>query len=231
MDVGWLEQRGRDVPPLEDWLSAEETARLAGLRFPKRRDDWRLGRWTAKLAVCAWLRLPRGQELLRRIEIRPEPSGAPRVWIEGNPALVAISLSHREGTALCAIAPPAALGCDLEAIEPRSDAFVADYFTAEEWRLVEQAPVPDRRRVLALLWSAKESAFKAVHEGLRLDTRCANVTAEMDESGAGWHPLCVSIAGREYFHGWWRRAGGLVRTLVAAPPPKIPVPLMDLTSS
>ena len=43
MDVYWLEQRGAEVPPLDDWLSADETLRLTGMRFEKRRADWLYG--------------------------------------------------------------------------------------------------------------------------------------------------------------------------------------------
>jgi len=33
------------------------------------------------------------------------------------------------------------IGCDLEVVEPRSDAFVADYFTSEEQALIARASV------------------------------------------------------------------------------------------
>ncbi len=36
------------------------------------------------------------------------------------------------------------LGCDLEVIEPRSEAFLSDYFTAEEQALVARAHATDR---------------------------------------------------------------------------------------
>ena len=90
----------------------------------------------------------------------------------------------------------AELGCDLEIIEPRSDAFVADYFTTEEQALIARASAADRPRLLALLWSAKESALKALHEGLRLDTRCV-IVSPFDESFDlnGWSPLRVRYTG------------------------------------
>ena len=84
------------------------------------------------------------------------------------------------------------IGCDLEMVEPRSDAFVADYFTIEEQALVARASAEDRPRLLALLWSAKESALKALHEGLRLDTRSVIVNpfdGSFDLNG--WSPLHV----------------------------------------
>ena len=58
MDVYWLEQSEADVPTADDWLSENEVARLNSLRVAKRRADWRLGRWTAKCAVAASLKLP-----------------------------------------------------------------------------------------------------------------------------------------------------------------------------
>jgi len=178
MNVYWLEQTEADVPQDHDWLSANEAARLNGMRFAKRRADWRLGRWTAKRALAAYLNLPSHPQALTDIELRPASSGAPEVFFANKPAAVAVSLSHRAGSALCAVAPSgAALGCDLEIIEPRSDGFVADYFTPEEQALVAEAPAPDRPRLSALLWSAKESALKALRAGLRLDTRCVTVEA------------------------------------------------------
>ena len=103
MDVYWLEQTATDVPVENDWLNASETVRLNGLRFPKRRADWRLGRWTAKRAVAVCLNLPLDRHTLAGIEIRPAPSGAPEVFLANTPAHATISLSHREGTAVCAV--------------------------------------------------------------------------------------------------------------------------------
>jgi 4'-phosphopantetheinyl transferase len=249
MDVFWLEQTEADMPAENDWLSASEAVRLSTLRFAKRRADWRLGRWTAKRALAAYLHLPGHPQTLAGIQIRPASSGAPEVFVENKPGSVTISLSHRGGTAACAVSQSgAALGCDLEAIEPRSDTFVADYFTTEEQALVAQAPDADRSRLLTLLWSGKESALKALHSGLRLDTRCVAVSpldaprreeerSLRDSTPAvrsayslnSWHPLHVRYANDQIFHGWWQQTGDLVRTLVAAPPPVRPILLQIAT--
>jgi 4'-phosphopantetheinyl transferase len=220
MDVHWFEQTDADVPADNDWLSEGEAARLLDIRFPKRRAEWRLGRWTAKHAVAAYLNQLHS---LAQMEVRPAPCGAPEVFLAEKPAPVVISLSHRDGLAVCAVAPSGiALGCDLETIEPRSDAFVADYFTAEEQAMVARASVTDRSRIVALLWSAKESALKALRAGLRLDTRCVTATpVDALEPAAddlnGWRPLRVRCTGDQVFPGWWRCTGNFVRTLVTAP--------------
>ena len=118
---------------------------------------------------------------------------------------------------MCVVAQPdIKLGCDLELIEPRSDAFIGDYFTGEEQQQLARTPEPDRLRLLALLWSGKESALKALQEGLRLDTRCVIVSCENSSCDHhGWSQLHVLYTGGQIFRGWWRQANGMLRTLVA----------------
>src|SRR6202043_2691519 len=57
MNIHWLEKTKADLPAENQWLNANETLRLNAMRIPKRRADWRLGRWTAKHAVAACLNL------------------------------------------------------------------------------------------------------------------------------------------------------------------------------
>ena len=224
MDVFWLEQSEADVPAENEWLSQPEMLHLDSLRFARRRADWRLGRWTAKLAIAAFLDLPVERQLAE-IEIRASSSGAPEAFLLRQPARVSISLSHRSGIALCAVAPEGtSLGCDLELIEPRSEAFISDYFTAQEQCLVEQTSPADRELLVSLLWSAKESVLKALREGLRLDTRSVevNVAGGFEQYADGWHPLRVTHDKTRPFYGWWRRSDGMVRTIVSTVPRNAP---------
>ena len=252
-EVHWLEQTEADIPATHDWLSQSEVAYLESLRFAKRRRDWRLGRWTAKLAITAYRNLSVDLQTLRDVEIRPASSGAPEVYLTGQPVDVTISLSHRDGIAMCAVAPSnVALGCDLETIEPRSDSFAEDYFTAEEQEFVARACADDRSRLLTLLWSGKESALKALRVGLRLDTRSAvvrlddgkreraddgvrqaedSVLTTRPHEAHRWRPLHVRCATAQIFHGWWQHTETLVRTLVAAPPPLPPILLVPCPAS
>ncbi len=233
MDVYWLEQSEGDMPTENQWLSAEEILCLASLRFLKRRSDWCLGRWTAKRAVAACLNLPDDVHSLANIEILAAASGAPEVFLFKETGTVTISLSHSGGNALCTVAPyEVGLGCDLEVIEPRSDAFVTDYFTAYEQRLVETAPHQQRPLLSTALWSAKESSLKALHEGLRLETTCMEVqlldalppedqecwrpVRLLSPDVDGWRPLQVSFRGAPTFHGWWRAEDRIVRSVVSA---------------
>jgi len=220
----WLEQSSHDLPVGNDWLSPLEVQLLDRLHFPKRRADWRLGRWTAKRAVSAHLDLPPGPDMLAAIDILPAVSGAPEVYLFGRPAPVTISVSHSGGAGFCAVAGPGvALGCDVETVEPRSPAFLADYFTVEEQSLVVHTAPAERDRLLTLLWSAKESVLKALRSGLRSDTRWVNVTpagqASSPASPGSWWPLHARHISGRVLHGWWRETAGFVWTVVAEPLP------------
>src|SRR6266498_4481543 len=115
--VYWLTLTTADLPADHRWLAAAEQARLAGLRVPKRRADWLLGRWTAKQAVLARLAGEGVPPALDAVEVHAAADGAPEAFLHGRPAGLSISLSHRAGVALCAVAPAGvALGCDLELV-------------------------------------------------------------------------------------------------------------------
>jgi 4'-phosphopantetheinyl transferase len=244
-----------DVPARDEWLSAGEADCQQAMRLAKRRADWRLGRWTAKRALAAYRRLPGDAGTLSQIEIRPAPSGAPEAFLSNQPAAVSVSLSHSSGVAICAVAEAGvALGCDLEVIEPRSPAFIADYFTSEEQELIARAQA-DQAQLVTLLWSAKESVLKALGEGLRLDTRvvivrpveavarrekrlapasprplpdCAKASAlavAPPDTFHTWSPLQARCTDGRVFHGWWRHTGNLLRTVVTSPPSSPPLAL------
>jgi 4'-phosphopantetheinyl transferase len=220
VEIHWLEQGASDMPMGDWWLSESERARLDALRFPKRRADWRLGRWTAKCAVSGYLDLSRSPEALAGIELRPAPSGAPEVFRYGRPAPLAVSLSHSRNTGLCVVTQAGVeVGCDLETVEARAPAFLTDYFTDDERRLVARMPVAGRDRLVTLLWTAKESVLKALGCGLRLDTRSVNANPSdfLQARDEGWHRVSATETSGRTFDGWWRDSGDLVRTVVVYP--------------
>jgi len=220
----WWLARGEDqLPATEDWLSTAERSRAGALRYTKRRTDFLLGRWTLKLAVVKVLGWPDDPATLARIEGRNAPSGAPRLYLDGQPALQGVSLSDRAGCAVCLVAArAAAVGCDVEIVEPRSDAFVRDYLTPAEQRLADTAG-PARDMAANLIWSAKESALKVLTTGLRRDTRSVEVTvAELSPLERTWSALRVRTAEGADFPGWWRRSGPFLITACwpgGGPPP------------
>jgi 4'-phosphopantetheinyl transferase len=219
----WLARAESALPAGEGWLTAAERARVAGLRYTKRRNDHLLGRWTLKVAVAKVLGWPDEPATLARIEGRTAPDGAPDLYIDGERARHSVSLTDRAGCAVCLVARgDTAVGCDLELAEPRSDAFIRDYLTEPERRWV--AAAGEARDVAAnLMWSAKESALKVLRTGLRRDTRSVEVTiAGLAHDERHWSALQVRTAEGAVFGGWWRRSGAFLLTVCwpgGGPPP------------
>jgi 4'-phosphopantetheinyl transferase len=214
--IYWLEQNQADVPPGDGWLGGRELEALSQLRIPKRRADWRLGRWTAKIALAARHQMPRHHEALAGIEIVAAASGAPEVM--DRRLRSAISLSHSGAVAACALADAGTdLGCDVEAVAPRSPAFLEDYFTPLEQLLAERSSGEVRCGLVTLMWSAKESTLKALRCGLRADTRsvCTVAIGNWNLSAAEWQPLVTRHESGRGFSGWWRQAGSFIHTVVA----------------
>ncbi len=219
----------QDVPPEDHWLEPALAERLAAMPYTKRREEARLGRWTAKAAVAGIFGLAPRQEELREICIVNAPDGAPEAVVRGRPLDAVIAMTDRADWAVCAVAPgPHRIGCDLELVEPRSDAFVRDYFTPSERELVAAAGAPDE--MANLIWSAKESALKVMRTGLRRDTRSVEVMFGKGASD-GWRPLRVTADDGRTFPGWWIRFGQFLLTIAGerpSPPPRCleePTPL------
>jgi len=235
-----MEQSAGDMPASDAWLSEDELSCLNRLRIPKRKEEWRLGRWTAKRSVAGCFGLPCHPAALAKIEVVPGCSGAPIIFFDRQPASVTISLSHRAGRAVCAVAAAQMrIGCDVELIEEHSAAFLSDYFTEDEQGIIEKLPRHKRAFTATLLWSSKESALKALHMGLRMDTRHLNVSLmeqlsptvsdlwldaypmRLSRADSGdeeaesdlWHPFRVMLRGSPAFIGWWRNRDPFVQTL------------------
>jgi phosphopantetheinyl transferase len=235
------------APAAHDFLSTSESKTYARLRFPKRRDEWLHGRWTAKellrLSLEAYRQIP-----LPAISVKVDPDGAPYLSVEGEGRLATtLSISHRAGRAFCALLPTVSpsIGADIERVEPRSAAFVEDFFTAEEAARVRAAPPAQRDTLVAVIWSAKESVLKAYRQGLRVDTRAVEIAHVdgLDAPGACTHaarrstsvPLrragskggrtawrtieaTSEVPGALRMAAWWQPEGDSVLTLAAVWP-------------
>lgn len=230
--IHWLTQSHEVVPKTAvtdgsfQFLSEKESARLATLSSEKRRRDWLLGRWTAKrlLQTVIW-ETKHTTVPLDLITVANNADGVPQVasqlpLVDGQ---FSISLSHSHGQALVtAVAKPNwPIGCDIEKIAPRDEAFIDDYFTETEALLVRQVAGKARDVLVTAVWSAKESVLKALHLGLSVDTRAVACLIDPAERPSdSWVRFTVRCDnGRlphpaPHFSGWWRVMDGFVLTLV-----------------
>jgi 4'-phosphopantetheinyl transferase len=214
MGVHWLIQTLADVPHDDSWLSGRERVIAGRMYFEKRRQDWRLGRWTAKRAILSCAGLSLNVDQSSRLEIIAAADGAPEAFVDGSPAPISLSISHSGKLGFCAVGSAGcALGCDLEEVRPLEKNFAADYFTPEELLSVDSAAPVDRLRTIYLIWSAKESALKALRQGLRLDTRSVRVSL-LDKKEGAWNPLQILVTeSSRAFLGWWQVRDDHVRTI------------------
>jgi 4'-phosphopantetheinyl transferase len=215
--VYWDRAVASEVPADDTWLTDSERLVLARLRVAKRRADWRLGRWTAKALIGGVLDVPP-----RHVDVEAADDGAPEVFVDGAPTGLSLSLSHRDGVAVAAVAElPTRVGIDLETIEPRSNAFVRQWLSAEEQTAL---PSTGSARDLWVLccWTGKEASAKVLREGLRLDVRHAVVAAGSDVND--WAPLDVTWRNEGIVHrGWWRRLDSGVIAVVTNQPTGPPI--------
>jgi phosphopantetheinyl transferase len=248
---GWHDAGLPTRATAEGWLCPEERERLAAFKVEKRREDWLIGRVNAKALVADAVAYRYGVRLDgAAIHIARQPSGAPAVRLAagtGVPAEppVSISNSHSNGHALCALCwldgfeagrRLAAVGADLEWVEPRSDAFVSDFLTAPEraWWAAGEGDARHQRANLA--WSAKESVLKVVQRGLSVDTYWVSCVPAGDSENdwlapmltpidGEWEPMEVTCDARFPAHGHgfrviWREIRGFVATIAVGYPPK-----------
>lgn len=217
MTILWALARGGEVPGGDAWLGPKERAVQEGLRVPKRRSDWRMGRLAAKRLLTDLV----GVQAFERIQVIAAADGAPEAFVDGFPLDLSVSISHRGDLAAAATRRGGRVGCDLERIEPRTERFIEDYFTNSECGAIARAEPSLRVRQVALTWSAKESALKALRVGLRRDTRRVEVAiADAGAKGDVWSELVVTlIPENRSLRGRWRQLGDSVLTIVEDPAP------------
>lgn len=170
--IFWNTQKLDSIPEGLDWLSFPEQNRYQQFRFPKRQNDWLLGRWTAKNLLIN-LFTDTDTIPFHEFSIHNEESGAPFVMWNDQRLEGSLSISHRSEYAVAAFCfdPEISIGMDLEEIEAKSHGFVEDYFTEPEGRMVFALSLEEQALAASLLWSGREAIVKALQIGLRIDTR------------------------------------------------------------
>lgn len=217
-----------------EWLSSEEGDYWATLKTEKRRRDWALGRRTGKRLVIEFLKERTGRLFADdQVVIMPHGDGWPLVAI---PALneksppITLSISHSHEYVFCAVmeGPEKPLGVDIEKIEPRTAAFIEDYFTLAEQTFLNSVTTTSVATTqldttVNTIWSGKEAALKAIRRGLAEDTRTVSSLPHpslTDETE--WLPMRIVWNNIRHerpkpeLGGLWRTIDGFVLTIAYA---------------
>ncbi|GEM_PF-84422 len=168
-------------------LDEDEIRDYASKKTPKRAAEWITGRVGLKRSVQRLASTQSGARPSpkKNIRIIADTRGKPYAELSMRPGetIGDLSLSHSNGSAIAAATAAATfegLGLDMERIEPRSEAWVQDYFTEEEIKSAGDGP--QRWNVFTRIWSLKEAALKAMGTGLRFDLTDISVT-RMNHAG------------------------------------------------
>ena len=195
-------------------LNINEQTVYQAFRFETRQKAWLIGRYAAKTLLSQVLP---GSPNLAEIEIKNDQLGAPFAFLKSEPIGGCLSLSHSDDLATAAYAPLGTqIGIDIERVATRTNAFIRDYFTGQEVSLVDSAE--NTAHTATLIWSAKESALKALGLGLRLDTRKVEISSieyPVQGSSQSWNQMGVrSSQFNQACCAYWRDAGDHVVTVV-----------------
>lgn len=157
------------------------------------------------------------------VSVLASASGAPEAFVLGRPAGPVLSLTHGHGVAVAALAPAGVLlGVDLERVEPRTAAFLADWLTPSE-RSFTAAAAGEPGLAATLVWSAKEAVMKALREGLRIPPKAIEALPGAGPADGRWRPFSARGPSDEAWRGWWRTLDGFVLTAVSRPASGPPV--------
>jgi len=209
MDLRWrLAQDDGDQDFQVDLLPKEITEGQR-YRHAARHRQWQHGRHLAKALLreeASALGIPAFSA--QGLWIRRSLAGWPQVLdAAGHPQPVKLSISHCGAWAVAAACRPeqGRVGVDLEKVEPRSQAFIGDYFSPGEIAII-QAGEPARSATL--LWTIKEAVLKSLGVGLSEATTAVQVRELPMDRSADWQTATVSLRDHPAPQLWWRLVEG-----------------------
>ena len=166
--IYWNFQEMNCLPENLTWLSENEQLFLSKLRFPKRRQEWLLGRWTAKNLMIKVHPLCNAIKP-DNISIHKSENGSPFATLHEKKLKGILSITHRESLAVAAWCdqPQIKIGIDLEAIEPKEDSFINDFFTTIEVNQVAAVPSKSKRINSLFDLERQRSCFKSTANRLK----------------------------------------------------------------
>jgi 4'-phosphopantetheinyl transferase len=165
----WSARTTQAHDDLLDELDPIERGRLTAYRRQEDRDRFLLGCVIVRRVVGAHLRIESTDVVLdRTCPDCARPHGKVGVVAADPPQ---VSVSHSGGLVLVAVHRTAAIGVDVERVDPDLDtAGLTDVVLApEEAEELSSVPAADRARAFTTYWTRKEAVLKATGDGMRAE--------------------------------------------------------------
>ena len=163
----------QDIEPHLACLSVAERRRASGIRHPRARRHFVLGRSALRGLLGSQFGLAP-----KDVCLRVGDDGAVRCDVPGWHC----SIAHSNARVIASVARRP-IGIDIELIKPR-DPGIAGYLLRPDERESFDALPLDQTRAIILYWSLKEAALKAMHIGLRQSAKACRLEVNMAERTA-----------------------------------------------
>ena len=213
-----------DSKRLADWLSAAELNYYGQLRSAGRQQDWLCGRYAAKELVSKYLIEIKIQTVERReIEIFSDPDDGPRVALAGrHMSEICLSISHSAGTGFAGLTiseKEGRIGVDVQKIRKPHPKLHERILTLNEYAQLQQKHFDNSNNFdegLILLWSLKESAYKALQPVFKVAK--AQLEVYLDPSSMSAEIAVIQKNQRGLLHAEYERVGNFYYTHAIAAP-------------
>lgn len=172
----------------EGLLSADERQRLTRLRVADKATAFVAARSGLRLVLSRYLGVA-PQDLRFQYNLHGKP------FLEGLP--ICFNLSHSRAWGLCALTREAAVGVDLEAVNPKLDyeTLARSFFSPRENSWLQATPRWRRRRNFFRLWTRKEAWLKGQGGGFserNLELEATHLSGRRSVAD-GWQLLNLPI--------------------------------------
>ncbi len=143
-------------------LSSTEQKRYQRYLAKRKKVEFFLARKFTKDILGARLNVP-----IYQIDLQPDASGKPFLFLAGKPFPLYFNISHTSGFITCVISEHKYTGIDIEYATGSRDAVMQRFFHPHEIREYRTLPRSRQERRFYTLWTLKEAYLKAIGSGMR----------------------------------------------------------------
>jgi 4'-phosphopantetheinyl transferase len=165
-------------------LSTEEQQRYDRYLVKRKKVEFYLARKLTKNLISTRLNIPG-----HNIELQPDSSGKPFLFLKGKPFPLYFNISHTSGFITCVISECKHTGIDVEHATGSRDNILQRFFHSREISEYMNLPQQQKDKRFYTLWTLKEAYLKAIGSGLHtpLNSFWFSITDQNETQTAAIH--------------------------------------------